>query len=65
MTWLAILKAYADQNGASIAEVEKDVDEGWISKKELFDAWLEWEGIIHYTDKILSALAIIEEHTVN
>ena len=64
MNWNQIVKIYAEVNGVTAAEVEKDVDEGWITRTMLFEAFLENEGIFDYTYKILEAIDEIDEHTV-
>lgn len=63
MSWEAIIKIYAEKYYLSTAAIEKEIREGWVSKEELFEAWLEYEGIIGYTNKILNTLETIDKHT--
>lgn len=38
-----------------------------MSNRELFDAWLEWQGIIGYSEyilEVLSSLGFIKEETI-
>lgn len=56
MTSIELYKAYAEINQYnSWKEVWKEHEAGRITNRELFDSWLEYEGIIHYTDRIIEA----------
>lgn len=62
MSYENLIKIYAEKYYLSTAAVNKEIREGWVSKEELFEAWLEYEGIIGYTNKILNVLEIIDKH---
>lgn len=64
MYWEKVIQIYAVVNGVSTAEVEKDVIDGWISKKMLLEAYLEDEGIFGYTSTILAIIEEIDERTL-
>lgn len=61
MTIMDLCRAYGEINHLHPIEVKSQYDAGWITKYELFDAFLRYEGIIGYTDKIISAFRICWE----
>ena len=58
MNIMDLCYAYGQLHHMHQIEVKTEYDAGLISKYELFDAFLEYEGIIGYTDKIISAFRI-------
>lgn len=62
MDYESIIKIYAEVNNVDPYEIKKDVRKGWISKEELFEAWLKYEGIFGYTHKILSVLEELNKY---
>lgn len=63
MNIMDLCKAYAWMSNEPMhpITVKERYDAGWISKWELFDAFLRYEGIIGYTDKIITAFRICYE----
>ena len=55
MTFVDICKAYAEVHGMNTVEVINQHNKGLITQYELFDAFLQNEGIFGYTQKIISA----------
>lgn len=64
MYWEKVIRIYAEANGVSAAEVEKDAIDGWISKEMLLEAYLEDEGIFGYTSTILAIIEEIDDRTL-
>lgn len=60
MTIEDILAAYAEMTELDLEEVREMVVEGEIDRWQLFDKWLQYEGIIGYTDLILRAWKLIK-----
>lgn len=63
MNWEKIIKIYAEKYYLDDAAARKEIRDGWVSKEELFEAWLEYEGIIGYASEILNVLDIIDKLT--
>lgn len=61
MTIMDLCTAYGELNLMHPIEVKAQYDAGWITKYELFDAFLQYEGIRGYTDKIITAFRIAWE----
>lgn len=64
MYWEKVIRIYAEVNGVSAAEVEKDAIDGWISKEMLLEAYLEDDGIFGYTSTILAIIEEIDDRTL-
>lgn len=56
-----LCRAYSDLHDRNTLEVWEEYNLGTISKFELLDAFLQYEGIIGYTQKIITAFRIIYE----
>lgn len=61
MTIMDLCRAYGYLHHMHQIEVKTEYDAGLITKYELFDAFLKYEGIQGYTDKIISAFRICYE----
>lgn len=61
MTIMDLCYAYGQQHHMHQSEVKLEYDAGLITKYELFDAYLKYQGIIGYTDKIITAFRICYE----
>ena len=54
-----ICRAYSDLNDRNTLEVWEEFRMGDISKYKMLDAYLENEGIIGYTQQIITAFRIV------
>lgn len=61
MTLETLIERYAEFNGISKEEAEGEMERGWIDGYMLLYAWLNYEGIIGYTHKIIEIFDICEE----
>lgn len=48
-----LIKAYAEVNDLTEEQVQEKIEKGNISGTELFNSWLEYEGILNYTYTII------------
>ena len=55
MTSIEIYKAYGEMRSMHWKDVWKKHEKGFITNYELFEAWLEYEGIYGYTNRIIEA----------
>lgn len=61
MTFVDICKAYAELHDMNAVEVINQFNKGLITQHELFDAFLQNEGIFGYTQKIITAFRCVYE----
>lgn len=63
MNIMDLCKAYAEMSNEHLhpITVKEQYDAGWITKYELFDAFLRYEGIIGHTNRIITAFRICYE----
>ena len=59
MTFMEICKAYGEFHGLTTLTVMQRYLDGVISKYELLDGYLRNEGIIGYTQQIITAMRLL------
>lgn len=58
--WM-LMEVYAEQTGISVSEVQAQIKKGWITGNDLFEKWLEYEGIIGYGGIIRKIIKDLEK----
>lgn len=60
-TMRMLIDAYAEVNQLTVNEVDEEIAYGFIDGKDLFEAWLNYEGIFGYSRKIINVFGACED----